>query len=1016
MKKAAVIVSLCVVLIASAVFVVSRNLPTIISGFLSRSGIPVRIEKAHFLFMDGMLSVEFGNLYFNGPVSGKIGQISTRMYFSGGIFFDTVSMKDFNLVISSKFKTSKTDFSTRIGLLEISNGTVNAAGRKFVVGSIVAQNINTKKPMKFVASIADPDHAGKVRVVGSSTIEKNKHRIKGSVEVDSFGLEKIDSILGGVVNGKGEFTLYDGAFTVSGTCESPKFTLRDTWLKKPLVVDRVKARSTITVKGSDIAIKVYDTGYANAPFTVDTYMKDFAFARLDITSGSIPVSVVKEYVKMDEIGYDVWAYVKDGFLRIKKLTYEKDRPFTANLELKQVTGVYNGNELTDISGNFDIEESRGIFSEGKVFFRTTSFYGLKGTVDFGKKPRIRLTGKYTADLTHIPYFVELQEVTVQQGTADGAIELDSAKEKALALGGSGKINNAAVEWKGQSFTVHGPFKLSGQELIFNTIMLSGKDTSLALNGRWGPKGLNCQVKGYADSGLIRGITGKSVTVSGKVQIDGHVMVADSQVTTGGQFAMDDVAYTVPGYFKKAKGVPCGAQFRLTRKKTGEISVDQFSGYLDVINVQASGTISNDRKIDTKITVSTKDSGRAASLFNLNDDLRGGEANIDLTIKDLVFPLEKLPWVVGNVQMRKGFLKLPGMPHVMKNVDLNADFRGYECDIAVNGLTTGSSILKKASLKVNSFETPKFDMIVSMDRLNSKDFQTGGDLRIQSIRKDSALARSSGKISVRASDVTFGKVPGKDLEINAFMTDRKINVSDLKLRALGGDTDIKGMVDLSGPVPSFYMNGRMTHVKAGTFFAAMGGTSQEISGDAYITGTWRSEGATWKELKANLNGDTSVYSKDGVIKRWNLLSKIFALLNVYDLVRGKIDFGKDGLSYKKMGAAFAIDHGVFRTKNFLLDSQSMVITGAGDLDLNKETINATLEVSPLVSLDRAIDKVPLVRSIVKNKNKGFLYVTYSVAGPFDDPDIKTNYVGTVGTKSLEILRNILVFPKEVFEIK
>jgi hypothetical protein len=1015
MKKAIVIILVCLALITSAIFIVSRNLPTIISGFLSRSGIPVRIEKAHFLFIDGTLSVELGNLSFKGPVSGKISQVSTRMYLSGGIFFDTVSIKDFNLVISSKLKMSGTDFKTRIGLIEISNGVVTADGRKFVIASIVAQNINIKKPMKFVASISDPDHAGKVRVVGNSTLEKKGHRIKGSIEVDSFGLEKFDRIMGGVVNGKGDFIVYDGALTLTGTCESPKFILRDTWLRKPLVVDRAKAKSTITAKGSDITIKIYDTAYANAPFTVDTHMKNFAFARLDITSGPLPLQVIQEYVKMDEIGYDIWAYIKDGYLRIKKLTYEKNRPFTANLELRQATGVYIENELTNISGDINIEESKGTFSEGKVSFRATSFYDMKGTIDFGKKPRIRLKGKYTADLTHVPYFVDLKEVTIQKGTAEGVIELDSAKENALALGGSGKINNAAVEWKGQSFTFQGPFQLSGQELIFTTLMLSGKDTSLSINGRWGPKGLTSLFKGYADAGLIRPITGSPATIAGKIQLDGNITVADSQVTTNTRLGMDDVAYTVPGYFKKAKGVPCKAQLKLTRKKTGEISVDDLSGSLDVINVQASATINN-RKVDTKIAMRTKDSGRAASLFNMDGDLKGGEANIELNVKDLVFPVEKLPWVVGNVQMKKGFVKLPGIPGIMKNIDLDADFRGYECDIAVNGLTTGSSILKKASLKIKDFEAPKFDMIISMDRLDSKDFKTGEDLKMQSIRKDSVLARSSGKISVRASSVAFGKVPAKDLEINAFMTDRKINVSDLKLRVFGGETDVKGMVDLSGPVPSFYTNGRMTHVKAGTFFAAMGGTSQEISGEAYITGTMKSEGATSKELKANLSGDTSVYSKDGVIKRWNMLSKIFAALNVYDLVRGKIDFGKNGLLYKKMGASFVIDHGVYHTKNFLLDSQSMVITGAGDIDLNKETINGSLEVSPLVALDRTIDKIPVFRSIVKNKNKGFLYVTYTVSGPFDDPDIKTNYVGTVGTKSLEILRNILVFPKEVFEIK
>lgn len=1016
MKKAIVTISLCLVLVTCAVFVVSRNLPAVISGLLGRYGIPVRIEKAHFSLSDGTFAVDLGNVSFKGAVSGKIGQISSRIFIANGIFFDSISMKDFNLVISDKVKMGKRDFSTKIGLLEVSNGVVTAAGRKLVVGSIVAQNINTKKPGKFFASITDPDHAGKVRVVGSSVIEKNKHRVTGSIEVDAFGLEKFDPILSGVVNGKGEFTLYDGELTLTGTCDSPKLVLRDTWLKKPLVVDRVKAKSTITSKGSDITIKVYETGYASVPFTIDTYMKSFAFARLEITSGSIPLSIVKEYVKLDDIGYDVWTYIKDGFLKMKKYTYVKDRPFTANLELRQMTGIYNGNELTDVSGNLDVEESKGIFSEGKGHFRTSRFYDLKGTITFGKKPWVRLMGKYTVDLAHIPYFVDLKEVTINNGTADGVIELDTKNEKGLVLGGSGKISNASVSWKGQAFVAHGPFKLSGQELLFSAMTISGNDTGLTLNGKWGPKGFNCFVKGHADSGLIGAIAEKAVKISGRVQLDSHITIADGQVTTTSHVNMDDVAYVVPGYFKKAKGVPCRAQVRLTRKKTGDISVDEISGNLDVVNVQASGTISREKKIDTKIAVRTKDSGRAASLFDLSGDLKGGEANIDLTVKDLVFPVTNLPWVVGNVQMRKGFVKLPGMPHVMKNIDLNADFRGYECDVTVNGLTTGSSVVKKASLKVKGFETPKFDMVVSMDRLNSKDFGSEGDFAMHSIRKDSVLARSSGKMSIRASDVNLGRVTAKDLEVNAFMTDRKINVSDLKLRVFGGETDIKGMVDLSGPVPSLYTHGRMSRIKAGIFFAAMGGTSQEITGDAHIMGTLKSEGTTWKDLKANLSGDTSVYSRDGVIKRWNLLSKIFALLNVYDLARGKIDFGKDGLLYSKMGASFTIDHGVYHTKNFLLDSQSMVITGAGDINLNKETIDATLEVSPLVALDRTIDKIPVVRSIIKDKNKGFLYVTCSVTGSFDDPDIKTNYVGTVGAKSLEILRNILVFPKEVFETK
>jgi hypothetical protein len=42
------------------------------------------------------------------------------------------------------------------------------------------------------------------------------------------------------------------------------------------------------------------------------------------------MSAVREYLKMDGAGYDVWAYVRDGHLKIRKLTYEKTSPLFRN--------------------------------------------------------------------------------------------------------------------------------------------------------------------------------------------------------------------------------------------------------------------------------------------------------------------------------------------------------------------------------------------------------------------------------------------------------------------------------------------------------------------------------------------------------------------------------------------------------------------------------------------------------------------------------------------------------------
>ena len=1015
MKRVIIILSACALLLALTALIAACNLHAVFSYVLSRStGLTVKVEKANVSLGNGTVDVVLGNVKLKGPVSGRLAHVAATVFFYRGIFFQRLTVKDFDLVFGD-VKMKKGGLSIPIELLEINRGTFTAQKRRLVIESVVAENINTKKPLLFVASIIDPDHNGKVKVTGGSFIENKKQNVRGTVEVDAFGLEKIDRSLSGTVHGNGKFTYIDEVLTLTGDCGSPRLTIWDTsWMKNKLVVENVTATSTITVRGSDMEVTVYNTTFSNAPFTILMKMKDFMFSRLEITSGFVPMRYVKEHVLVEGIGYDIWEYVKDGSLKIKKITSEHKGPFKAELELKGITGVYEGKHLTDIGGTLTIEGKKGTFSGVKGVFKASTFHDFNGTIEFGEKPRIHGGGEYTVDLTHVHEFAEMKDIKLHKGTAEGTVEIDSVKGKGASLGGSGKLRNVELSWKERPFSVSGGYQLSGREITFNPLLVTGKETNVALSGRLGPKGMSAAMKGDVDVRLIEAIVGHPIKASGKAHLDGQIALKDGQVDGAGSVNMDDLVYDIPGFLRKTKNIQSRAQVKFTRKKTGEINIDSLSGNLDIINVNARAAIDPERKIGGHITILAHEMGRAAKLFYLDEDVKGGDLSIDVTVKDLKFPLVTLPYVVGTANIKKGFIKIPGMQRAFSNIDLAADLRGNDFDITAGGLRSGKSVLKKAVLNVKGLEAPRFKLVVNMDMLDSRDFKSDREFRISSIKKESVLARASGNISLRAKDCNFGKAPGKDLEVNALMTDRKINISEMKLRIFGGETDTKGMIDLSGQVPYLYVNTKMTRIHPGFFFAAFGGTSQDITGSGLITGTIKTEGVTGKDLAANLNGETSVYSRDGVIKKWNLLSKIFALLNVYDLVRGKIDFGKDGLSYNKLGASFVVKKGVFHTNNFLLDSPSMVITGAGDLDVNKKTIDGTLEVSPLVAVDRTIDKIPVIRSILKKKNKGFLYVTYKVSGPFDDPDISTNYVGTVGTKSLEILKNILVFPREVFE--
>jgi uncharacterized protein YhdP len=116
----------------------------------------------------------------------------------------------------------------------------------------------------------------------------------------------------------------------------------------------------------------------------------------------------------------------------------------------------------------------------------------------------------------------------------------------------------------------------------------------------------------------------------------------------------------------------------------------------------------------------------------------------------------------------------------------------------------------------------------------------------------------------------------------------------------------------------------------------------------------------------------------------------------------------------MGASFKIKEGNFTTNNFLIDSSSMLITGKGSVDGKNKDVNGTITVSPLVTIDKTINKIPVLRSIFRDKDRGFVYASYNVKGNIEDPDINLNYVETIGGRTIDTMKNLLILPVELFE--
>jgi hypothetical protein len=649
-------------------------------------------------------------------------------------------------------------------------------------------------------------------------------------------------------------------------------------------------------------------------------------------------------------------------------------------------------------------------------YKTSRFYEVNGVIPYEDSKPIQAKGKYEVDLRNMPPFIDLKGVTFRDGTTDGTAEVEARKGQTLKVGGSGKINHAHAAWGNTSFSAQGPYRFTHEAVVFDPLLIS-KDggTDITCRGKWNKDNLDFSLKGALETSHLNPLVKMPFDMAGTVRLDGELHLNAGILNASGDVNMDDLFFEIPGYMKKEKGTKSEAQVKLS-KKGPVVSIDDLSYELEGINVRARGTITDRKKINADIALNAHDIGRAAKLFFLPEESTKGDVSLSLAIKDLELPVVKLPHMTGNARIKNGFLRLPGLAKSFRQMDLFADFKGTSFDVEMNRLVCGQSVVKKGLLKVTGLETPRFTLSIDMERFNLFDFTGDGKkpFTIPLIPQQSLLGQVSGEMSFKAKDVTLGNIAGKNLEISSVMANRKITVSGLKFAFFDGEANIEGAIDLSGKSPNISVTGKARKIKSDLALKALGSTTNDITGTAFISGNLSSEGASITDLIGNMGGTVTLYIRDGVIKKWNLLSKIFGALNLYDLLRGKVDFGKDGLGYTKLGAAFTGNKGIFHTSNFLLDSSSMVLTGNGQLDLKKNEIDGIVNVSPLIVLDRTLEQIPILRTILKEPGQGFLYLTYSVKGPLGDPEIASNVISTVGSKTIEILRNILTLPKGVFE--
>lgn len=164
------------------------------------------------------------------------------------------------------------------------------------------------------------------------------------------------------------------------------------------------------------------------------------------------------------------------------------------------------------------------------------------------------------------------------------------------------------------------------------------------------------------------------------------------------------------------------------------------------------------------------------------------------------------------------------------------------------------------------------------------------------------------------------------------------------------------------------------------------------------------------LLSTLEGKVDFRAKKGKIYRYPLLAKIFSVLSVTEIFRGKLpELGGTGFSYNSMTLKGKLHNGKLELEEMLLDGSTIDIIAQGDVDIDQKKMDLVVLVAPFSTINWIIRHIPLVGKILGGT---LISIPVKVSGDLSNPDVTFLAPSAVGSRILEILKNIVELPVEI----
>ncbi|MGZ3636052.1 MAG: YhdP family protein, partial [Syntrophales bacterium] len=307
--------------------------------------------------------------------------------------------------------------------------------------------------------------------------------------------------------------------------------------------------------------------------------------------------------------------------------------------------------------------------------------------------------------------------------------------------------------------------------------------------------------------------------------------------------------------------------------------------------------------------------------------------------------------------------------------------------------------------------PFFDIRVTSSYLDMDDIILLSRTNVPKKKKSEGL---SLKASVQSDKGKINRIPYSGLRTTLTYLQRTMDISAFEMKAFNGGFSGTGhIVFTPGGVMQCQAGFTIAKMSAEQILKYAGSETMPITGTLTMKGDVTAEGATISDLKKTAQGTATLFMEEGSLRRFPVLSKIFSILNVSQLLSFELpDMITDGMPYTSIKGTFSLKDGILTSNDLFVNSNAMNMSLLGKADIIREELDTIIGIKPFQTVDKVVSKIPIVGWILTDDTNSLITVYFKAQGKWSDPTVYAIPVRSMEKGVLDIFKRVFQLPEKL----